>query len=77
MDGKLALVAEGLVTVAEASRFLGLGRTSIYALMEQGGLPYVKCGRARRIPKRALTEYAARNLRGGWALEIVSKPVAQ
>lgn len=66
MDERLSLVADGLVTVQDAAYFLGLGRTSIYALMEKGCLPYLKTGRARRIPKRALVEFAARNLRGGW-----------
>jgi excisionase family DNA binding protein len=73
MDERLSLVADGLVTVKDAADFLGLGRTSIYALMEGGHLPYFKAGRARRIPKRALAEFAARNLRGGWVTDIDSK----
>lgn len=60
------LVQEGLVTVAEAARFTGLSRSSLYTLMETGRLVYAKIGRARRIPRRALIELAASSLRGGW-----------
>jgi excisionase family DNA binding protein len=38
----------------------------MYALMENGQLAYVKIGRSRRVPKRALLELLAGNLRGGW-----------
>lgn len=56
------LVSDGLLTVARASQFYGLSRSSIYLLMEHGQLPYVKLGKARRIPLRALIELAARGL---------------
>ena len=59
------LVADGLMTVREAAVFLRLSRSTVYTLMDQGELPYVKLGRSRRIPKRALIELAARGLRGG------------
>ena len=59
------LVCEGLLTVAEAASFLGLSRASIYNLNSSGELPFVKIGGARRIPKRAVIELAARSLRGG------------
>jgi hypothetical protein len=32
--------------------------------MEKGDLPYVRIGSARRIPRRALIDLAAMNLRG-------------
>jgi excisionase family DNA binding protein len=48
-----------LVTVDEAAHLLGLGRTSIYELMASGDLPFVKIGRARRIPSRAVTQLTA------------------
>lgn len=66
-DEAVELVQEGLVTVAEAGQFTGLSRSSLYALMESGQLVYAKIGRARRIPRRALIELAAVNLRGGWS----------
>ncbi|WP_352429724.1 helix-turn-helix domain-containing protein [Thermoflexus sp.] len=59
------LAAEGLVTVREAQRFLGIGHNKLYELMAAGEIPYVHIGAARRIPRAALVEYVARNLRGG------------
>ncbi len=60
-----ALVADGLMTVSEAAAFLSLSRATLYTLMDHRELPFVKIGRSRRIPKRALVELAARALRGG------------
>ena len=60
-----ALVEDGLVTVSEAAAFLRLSRSTVYELMNQGILAYAKIGRSRRIPRRALVELAARELRGG------------
>jgi len=62
MDERLELVAEGLFTVREAEEFSGLRKSKLYDLMQSGDLPYAKCGGARRIPKRALQEYMAKNL---------------
>ena len=59
------LTAGGLCCVKEAARFLGLSRSTVYALMEQGQLPFVKLGRSRRIPRRALTTLAEAHLQGG------------
>lgn len=59
-------VADGLMNVSEAMAFLAVARSTLYQLMETGQLPYVKIGRARRIPRRALIQLAASNLRGGW-----------
>jgi excisionase family DNA binding protein len=61
------ILADGLQTVEAAADFLAVGKTTLYKAMERGELPYVKIGRARRIPRRALLNYAANNLRGGWA----------
>jgi excisionase family DNA binding protein len=59
------LVADGLLTVAEATSFLSVSRSTLYGLMDQGRLAWVKIGRARRVPKRALVALASANLRGG------------
>ena len=59
------LVSDGLMRVQEAARFLGLSRASVYQLMDRGELPWVKLGRARRIPRRAVVDLAAKSLRGG------------
>ena len=59
------LVADGLLTVRECAEFLHLSRSKIYALMDAGELCFAKLGRSRRIPRRAVIELAARQLRGG------------
>jgi excisionase family DNA binding protein len=61
-DSVLRLMADGLDTVPAAAKFLGISRTSLYGLMDKGLLEYVKLGKARRIPHRAVLELAARNL---------------
>lgn len=63
-----ALLSEGLVSVPEAAAFLGLSRSKVYVLMDTGHLIYVKLGKSRRVPKRALIELALTNMRGGWNL---------
>jgi hypothetical protein len=45
-------------TVAEVGEILGIGRTSIYRLIEDGDLVAVKIGRSRRISRLALEEFA-------------------
>lgn len=70
MDEKLAgndLVRDGLDRIREACDFLRISPALIYRLMDSGDLPYVKIGRARRIPRKALVEFAARGLVGGAA----------
>ena len=50
--------------IPEVARFLALSRASVYQLMDRGELPWVKLGRARRIPRRAVVDLAARRLIG-------------
>ncbi len=59
-------IAEGLLTVQEAAQFLRVSRSKLYALMDAGELQFVKLGRSRRIPRRALIYLAASGLQGGW-----------
>ncbi|MFF7635612.1 helix-turn-helix domain-containing protein [Kitasatospora sp. NPDC008050] len=47
------------LTVEEAARRLGVGRTTMYALVASGEVPSVTIGRLRRIPAQALGEYVA------------------
>jgi excisionase family DNA binding protein len=56
------VVGDGFVEVPEAATFLSLSRASVYKLMDQGSLVYAKFGRSRRIPRRALMEYAHQQL---------------
>jgi excisionase family DNA binding protein len=60
------LVEDGLMRVSEACRLTMLSRSTLYALMEKGFLAYVKIGRSRRIPRRALLELVTMNLQGAW-----------
>ncbi len=48
-----------LLTPEEAGEQLGVGRTTVYALMKSGDLESVQIGRLRRIPTGAIQDYAA------------------
>ena len=52
------MVDEILLTVDEAARRLGIGRTFLYSLLRSGELDSVKIGRGRRIPVKALQAFA-------------------
>ena len=58
------LMDDGALGVGDASRFAGLGRTTLYGLMSAGKLAYTKIGSRRLIPKKALIDLLATNLRG-------------
>ncbi len=58
------MVADGLVNVVEAAKFLGLSRSKIYQMMDRQELRYAKLGKNRRIPRAALLELAARSMVG-------------
>jgi excisionase family DNA binding protein len=58
------LVAGGLVSVARACAFLGVSRSTLYNLMTTQQLAYVKIGKARRVPRRALIALANAGLVG-------------
>ncbi|MEW6457622.1 MAG: helix-turn-helix domain-containing protein [Bacillota bacterium] len=61
-DIRRELAADGFMSVHEAELFSGLKKSKLYALMAAGELPYARIGAARRIPKRALIEFLARNI---------------
>ena len=52
-----------LLTPTEAARALGIGRSKLYELMQDGVLESVHIGACRRIPTDSLTALIAR-LRG-------------
>lgn len=58
----MAMVRDGVVTIPEAMRITGFGRTFLYGAMASGELPYVKIGAGRRIPRRALELWLAKGL---------------
>jgi excisionase family DNA binding protein len=54
MEGKL-------LRVVEAATALGLKPATIRAWILRRKLPYVRCGRAVRVPERAIEEFISRN----------------
>jgi excisionase family DNA binding protein len=50
------LLAQGAMSVRDASSFTGIPRSNLYELMQQRKLPSLKVGRRRLIPKAALIE---------------------
>jgi len=48
-----------LLTVAEAAKYLGVGRKKIYELIEWGELKAVKLGRSVQVEKNSLDEFKA------------------
>ncbi|MHC0432761.1 helix-turn-helix domain-containing protein [Streptomyces sp. O3] len=51
------------LTVAEAARRLGVGRTKLYEYISSGEIRSVKIGSLRRIPAEAVGEFLARRYR--------------
>ncbi|MEV6306085.1 helix-turn-helix domain-containing protein [Actinoplanes sp. NPDC051861] len=49
-----------VLTIEQAARRLGIGRTLMYALVSSGEIESVTIGRLRRIPAECLTEYVSR-----------------
>ena len=61
-----------VVTVVEAGRLLGLGRTSAYRAARRGNLPVVRIGRRRlAVPRPALEELLRSPVRGEVVLRCV------
>lgn len=56
------LLGDGLVKTPEAMEFLSCGKDTLEKLMDDGSIPYVQYDRFRRIPKRALIEFAQKHL---------------
>jgi excisionase family DNA binding protein len=54
------LLEKILLTPAEAARCLGVGRTTIFALVKDGTLESCRVRGARRIPVAALHAFVAR-----------------
>lgn len=58
------------LTVAEAARRVGIGRTKMYEYVTSGQIPSVKIGSLRRIPAEALSAFLAQ--RSGEASDFVT-----
>jgi hypothetical protein len=59
---KAAVMADGFASVAEGMKFLAIGHSRLYELMNGGELTYCQFGRRRRIPWVALRQYAAKHM---------------
>ena len=57
--GDTTLVA---LTVAEAARRMGIGRTKLYEYISSGEIASVKIGSLRRIPAEAVNDFVAKCL---------------
>jgi excisionase family DNA binding protein len=55
---------KGLATLEQAAKFLAVGRSTIYSMMEHGELPWVKVRKCRRVPWVALRAFAEKCLVG-------------
>ncbi|MEU5124729.1 helix-turn-helix domain-containing protein [Streptomyces mobaraensis] len=53
------------LTVAEAARRIGIGRTKMYEYVTSGEITSVKIGSLRRIPAEAVNEFLTRRLTAG------------
>lgn len=58
------LLAEGAVTVSQATTEFGLGRSRLYEWMQSGQIPYSQVGAKRLIPRRALKRLLAAGMVG-------------
>ena len=56
------IIKDGLERVSETARFLGVSRSHVYQLINEGILPSVKIGKSRRVPVRAVRELVLRNM---------------
>jgi excisionase family DNA binding protein len=56
------LIVEGLVSLDEAMKFLSISRPTLNRLLDQGVLPTVRLVTTRRIPRRALLDFAANSV---------------
>ncbi len=62
MDVKVSLAAlEQLLRVSDVGKRLSLSRPTLYRLMENGTLPYVRFGRSRRIKESDVAALIERN----------------
>lgn len=59
------LSSDGMATATDVAQFLRLARSTVYELMDRGELAYVKFGRSRRIPIKALRQLLDKNSIGG------------
>ena len=49
-----------MLTVEQAAEALGIGRTTMFALVKSGQIQSIRIGRLRRVPADAIDTYAQR-----------------
>ncbi|MFG1818542.1 helix-turn-helix domain-containing protein [Kribbella sp. NPDC049174] len=59
-EGSTSTTGPLLLTVEQAAQRLGIGRTTVFALLKSGQLESIPLGRLRRIPAECITEYIDR-----------------
>ncbi len=59
-------------SVGEASAFIGLGRTTLYSLMESGQLRFCKIGKRRIIRSADLNEFLTSKISTGGLVKIAN-----
>ncbi|MBD5603598.1 MAG: hypothetical protein IAI48_00660 [Candidatus Eremiobacteraeota bacterium] len=57
-----ALVADGMISTAEALRFGGFGKTKLFELLKSGDVVGSTVGRKRVVSRRSLANYVAARL---------------
>jgi len=63
-----------LLSIADCSRLLQLGRTAVYEAARTGKIPVIRMGRAIRIPRQALLESLGIVTRPSATPQVESKP---
>lgn len=66
------LLEDETLTVAGATKFTGLSKSTLYEMMGRSKLVYTMAGGRRLIPKRALVRLLAENLKGPGVSEVVT-----
>ena len=60
-----SLNTPALCSVPQAARYLAIGRSTVYGMMDAGKLRYLKLGRSRRIRISDVMDLIERNTIGG------------
>lgn len=59
------MLTDTMLTVAEAAEAMGISRTTVYAEMDAGNLPFVKIRTSRRIKESDVANYLDQHTQGG------------
>lgn len=55
------MITAGLMTLTDAARYLGVSRGTVYALMGQGRIPWVRVGARRKVRRADLEQHLTDN----------------